>query len=233
MLRSTLGGALVIAGPLLALFAPRAALTGASIAMALALTPVVLAVVEAATHHSGESLPGRLWPGLAAVAGLLLLLSEPSLANPWTDVLLAAIPVLTGCGAALVCSAQESPMRMPLALFGAAGAFGLAVLMRAAAQQGIASPDSHGLAMGLDALEGFLCVLALGRLSAARWSSQFVLVPLLVLVQGAVLLRGALAGRVVVGLLLLVVAGVALLVPPSEEAQFALGVPRGEPRGSD
>ena len=77
--------------------------------MALALTPVVIAVSEAATRHSRETLAGRLWPGLAAIAGLLLLLIQPSLSNPAVDLVLVLTPLLTGCGAVLFCSAHEQP----------------------------------------------------------------------------------------------------------------------------
>ena len=79
ILRSAIGGALLITGPLTALLYPRA-IAATSLTMALALTPVVIAVGEAATRHSSETLAGRLWPGLAAIAGLLLLL-HPTVAH--------------------------------------------------------------------------------------------------------------------------------------------------------
>src|SRR6202000_1669413 len=97
LLRSALAGALLITGPLIALLYPRA-IGVTSLTMALALTPVVVAVCEAATRHSNETLAGRLWPGLAAIAGLLLLLIQPSLSNPGVDLVLALTPLLTGCG---------------------------------------------------------------------------------------------------------------------------------------
>jgi drug/metabolite transporter (DMT)-like permease len=76
--RAALGGALVITGPLLVLLHP-GSIPAANVTMALALTPVVIAVIEAATQHSSQTLAGRLWPGLATIAGLLLLLAQPSL----------------------------------------------------------------------------------------------------------------------------------------------------------
>jgi len=231
LLRATLGGAMLIAGPLLALLHPRA-ISAASITMALALTPVVIAVAEAATRHSGEALAGRLWPGLAAIAGLLLLLAQPSLANPGMDLILALTPLFTGCGAVLFCSARHSIWRLPAALLGASAALGLGAAVNLATRNG-GWPDMAGLAAGFDALEAVLALVALSRLSATRWSAQFAMVPLLVLLEGVVLMPSNIPARMIVGLLLLAVAGAALLMPPSEEVSFDLGASRRDPAPSD
>jgi hypothetical protein len=217
--RSAVGGALMIAGPMIGLLRP-SGVSGTSLAMAL--TPVVLAVAETAMRGGSGNLPGRLWPGLAAIAGLLLVLPEPSLASPASDLLLVLAPVLTGCGAALFCTAKETAWRLPLALLGAA-----VVLMGCAlgvvVEHERVWPAMLGLAAGVDALEAVLTVLVLGRLSAARWSAQFALVPLLVLLEGLGLMRERVPVRVVGGLVLLALAGLALLLPPAEEARLELG----------
>lgn len=220
----------MIAGPLLGLLLP-GTVSGASIAMALALTPVVVGVVESALHHNGETLPGRLWPGLAAIAGLLLLLAEPSLSNPRADFLLALTPILTAAGVGLFCSARETAWRLPSALLGACAVLGFGSLVTAGAHVP-RWPEMGGMAAGLDALEAFLSVLALGRLSAARWSAQFALVPLLVLLEGLAMLHDAVPARVLTGLVLLGIASAAMLIPPAEEPRLELGVP-GEARHSD
>jgi hypothetical protein len=200
--------------------------------MALALTPVVIAVAEAATRHPSESLAGRLWPGLAAIAGLLLVLPEPSLSNPTVDLFLVLAPVLTGCGAVLFCSAGESAWRVPAALLGACAA--LAIGTGADLAQHLRTwPEMAGLAAGFDALEAFLALTALARLSSARWAAQFALVPLFVLVEGLLLFRGVVPARVVVGLVLLAIAAIALLMPPPEEPPFHLRAPRSDPAHSD
>jgi drug/metabolite transporter (DMT)-like permease len=228
--RPALGGALLIAGPLIGLVRP-GLVSGASFTVALALTPVVLAVAEAA-RHSGEPLAGRLWPGLAAIAGLLLLLAQPSLANPGADLLLALAPLLTGCGAVLFGSADENSWRLPAALLGGSVALAIAAGVNYAMHTG-GWHEMTGLASGLDAAEALLSLLALSRLSAARWSAQFALVPLIVVLQSIALLRGGLTARVIAGLFLLAAASAALLVPPSAEVRLDLGASRPDPARTD
>lgn len=229
--RSAIAGAMLIAGPMVALLRP-GLLTAASLTMALALTPVVLAVAEAATHHSSESVAGRLWPGLAAIAGLLLLLQQPSLANPALDLLLVLAPLLSGCGAVLFASSQPTGWRLPAALLGGCAVLALGAFVNHLTHLG-GWPDMPGLAAGLDAAEALLSLLALSRLSAARWSAQFALVPLLVVVEGILLLHSSIPPRMIIGLLLLAAASVALMVPPPEEVRMDLGASRVEPSGSE
>lgn len=231
LLRSALGGALLITGPLISLLLPRA-VPAASLTMALALTPIVIAVYESATRHTSETLAGRMWPGLAAIAGLLLLLAQPSLSNLGEDLILALAPLLTGCGAVLFCSARENAWRLPAALLGACIVLGLGAAVNLATHVG-GWPDMAGLAAGSDALEAFLALLALDRLSATRWSAQFAIVPLLVLLEGVVFLPSSVPARMIVGLLLLAFAAVALLIPPSEEPRFDLRTSRRDPVHSD
>jgi hypothetical protein len=200
--------------------------------MALALTPVVIAVYEAAAHHSGEALAGRLWPGLAAIAGLLLFLTQPSLSNPAQDLILALTPLLTGCGAMLFCSARASVWRLPAALLGASALLALGAGINLATHVG-GWPDMSGLAAGFDALEALLALVALGRLSATRWSAQFAIVPLLVLVEGIAMTPASIPARIIVGLLLLAVAAVALLIPRTEETRFDLRPSRPDPAHPD
>lgn len=231
LLRSALGGALLITGPLISLFYPRA-MAASSVTMALALTPVVIAVSEAATRHTSDALAGRLWPGLAAIAGLLLILVQPSLSNSGQDVVLALIPLLTGCGAVLFCSARTSIWRLPAALLGACIALGLGAAINLATHVG-GWPEMAGLAAGFDALEALLALIALGRLSATRWSAQFAIVPLIVLVEGIVMTPASIPARIIVGLLLLAAAAIALLVPPMEEPRFDLRTSQPDPAHSD
>jgi len=227
--RSAVGGALMIAGPLIGLLRP-GGVSGSALTMALALTPVVLTVAEAAMRGASENLAGQLWPGLAAVAGLLLVLPQPSLANPINDLLLVLAPVLTGCGAALFLTAKETTRRLQAALLGAAVLLACGALVVVAQHERV-WPGMLGLAAGMDAAQAALTVLVLGRLSGARWSAQFALVPLLVLLEGLGLMRERVPGRVVSGLVLLAVAGVALLLPPVEESRLELGQARV--RGTD
>jgi drug/metabolite transporter (DMT)-like permease len=199
--------------------------------IALALTPVVVAVAGPANIGTRETLPGHLWPGLAAVAGLLLMLTEPSLTSPLTDVLLVLAPLLTGCGAVLFCNGQKSEWSVPAALLGAGIALALAAGIQALLRP--AELGTLGAASVLDAVTAVLSVLALRRLGATRWSAQFALIPLIVLVEGVALLHNGVFARMMIGLLLLASATVALLMPPSEELRFDLSASRPTPTGSD
>lgn len=221
LMRAAVGGALMISGPPLVLLRPGPIPAG-SHTMALALTPAVIAVVESATRNNSETLAGRLWPGLAAVAGLLLLLAQPSLSDGGEDILLVLTPLFTGGGAVLFCSSRDGAWRLPAALLGACAALGLGAAVNLAMHTG-GLYDMAGLAAGFDALEALLSIVAISRLSTARWSAQFALVPLLVLLEGLVFMPAGIAGRMVVGLLLLAIAGIALLVPPAEEPRLELG----------
>jgi hypothetical protein len=221
---------MLITGPLIALLYARA-IPAASLTMALALTPVVVAVCEAAARNTSQTLAGRLWPGLATIAGLLLLLTQPSLSNPGEDLVLALTPLLTGCGAVLFCSARKSIWRLPAGLLGACAVLGLGAAINLVAHTG-GWPDMAGLAAGFDALEALLALIALGRLSSTRWSAQFAIVPLLVLLEGVALMPSSIPARMIVGLLLLAFAAVALLIPPTEESRFDLRVHRGRGRRS-
>lgn len=231
LLRSAFGGALLITGPLIALLTPHT-VSAANLTMALALTPVVIAVAEAAANHSSETLAGRLWPGLAAIAGLLLLLPQPSLASPGEDLVLALTPLITGCGAVLFCGARPSSWRIPAALLGACAALAVGAIVNTALHVGT-WPGMPGVAAGFDAVQALLAFVALGRLSATRWSAQFAIVPLLVLLQGIAFTPSSVPARMIVGLLLLAVAAFALLMPPAEEQRFDLAGPAMHPSRPD
>jgi hypothetical protein len=222
---------MVLAGPLIVLLRP-GAVPVESLTMALALTPVVLAVAETAVHHTQSALAGRLWPGLAAIAGLLLLLAQPSLANPAADFLLVLAPLLSGCGAVLFCSTRATAWRLPAALLG-----GCAVLALGAAVNHLTHaggwPDMPGVAAGLDAAEALLSLLTLSRVSAVRWSAQFALAPLLTLLEGIAITHSWIPARMILGLLLLAAASVALLAPPPEEVSLDLGASRPTPTVPD
>jgi threonine/homoserine efflux transporter RhtA len=201
--------------------------------MALALTPAVLAVAESSAHSPSESLAGRLWPGLAAVAGLLLLLNQPSLADPAADLILVLAPLLTGLGAVLFCSARSGRWRLPAALVGASVALGLGAAVSFAFTRRTGLTDMAGLAAGLDAAEALLSLLALQRLSTIRWAAQFSLVPLVVLLEGALFFPSSLRTRACVGLGLLALASIAQLLPPSENHSLHLGASAGRPPRTD
>jgi drug/metabolite transporter (DMT)-like permease len=235
--RIWLGGALLFAGPAAALLVGASEVGSGSMAMALALTPVVVAVAAAALGTAAtDGVPGRIWPGLAAVAGLLLVLSQPSLANTRSDLALLLAPLATGVGAALFCAdrgpglpvddrAAPEPQRQPTALAG-----GAAFLALAAGVQWLAAggrPVISLSSVACDGLIALLSVLVLQRLGATRWSAQFVLLPLVVLLEGLLLVRPPLSARWFAGLALLALASISLLLPPGDEPADGPALSRG------
>lgn len=198
------GGALALTGPALAAAVSPHVMHADDATLALALTPCVIAVGGRAFHNDdeGDELTARLWPGLAAIAGLLLLLPQPVFSSWRFALALMLLPVVTGMGA--VCAdwhaiSGSDPSSAHKAVFGMAPVLATAGLLYA----GLAAIGSHGrdvkqisaFAAGLDGCLMFLSLLSLQRLGASRWGAQFLLVPLLTLVEGAALLRPVLDVR--------------------------------------
>ncbi len=222
-----LAGALLFAGPVIGELLHAHELSATSLTMALALTPVAVGVAAAALGVAAtDSVAGRIWPGLAAIGGLLLLLAEPALGSPRTDIALLLAPVLTGAGATLLCLGGRSAWRATTGLFGGTALFGLALLADVALGGGHARASM--LAVSCDGVMALLSVYALLRVGATRWSAQFTLLPLLIVLEGIVLVRPLFTARWVVGLALLALASLYLLLPPTDEPESRPAVtPRG------
>jgi hypothetical protein len=252
--RGLLAGALLFGGPASAVLIGAKEMDAVGMVIALALTPVAVAIAAAAFGSvTAERVAGRIWPAVAAVAGLLLVLPEPSLGGARGDVAMLLAPALTGTGAALFCAAPlaytiqagslsgpEAGLSGPTAalprataafprptaaLAGAAALFLLAVAARwlvGGIRPVVALP-----AVACDGLVALLAVVALARLSAVRWSAQFVLVPLLILLEGIVLARPGMTARWLFGLGLLALVSGYLLLPAVEEPEVGVSfVPR-------
>jgi len=147
-------------------------------------------------------------------------LVTPSLSDVRSDVVLGLTPVLTGVGGALFW-AQGGAMawRMRMALVGAMALF----LVAAAVGWAVGGrPAVSVVAVAWDGVLALLSVVALARLGATRWAAQFVLLPLLILLEGIVLVRPAMSARWGIGLALLAVAGVYLLLQREDEAETTL-----------
>ena len=217
-LRSLLAGALVLGGPAIGLLINARDLSASALSIALALAPVAVAIGASAFGAAkSQGVAGRIWPGLTSVTGLLLILVQPDLGNTTSDIALFLAPTLTGLGAALFDSADNSPAAN--ALIGAAALFAFATL--ATSFIGGHRPTFSLLAIAYEGILALLSVLALSRLGATRWSSQFTWLPLLVLIEGIVLVRPPVTTRSVVGLLLLALASVYLLVPQDGDPDAA------------
>jgi drug/metabolite transporter (DMT)-like permease len=218
--RILLGGALLLCGPFLALLLTGQGINSNSLTLALALVPVVAGVTQTAL---GDAAPGSFatstWPALAAITGLLLLIPQPSFANPVTDATLLLAPLTTGIGAALFTTSRSSRNRPTFA-----SALLAAALLFAAAwsiQFLLHRTTAHftPLAALLDAATALLTLLSLSRIGLTVWSAQFTLVPLIIILQGFVLLRPRINVYNSAGLSLLLLGCIFLLLPqPSEKA---------------
>ncbi len=226
-LRLLLAGAMLFGGPAITLLLHAPQLDSSSLTISLALTPIIIAIAASALGiDSSAGLAGRIWPGLAAVSGLLLLLAQPTLGDLRSDVALILAPALTGIGAAVFCLAQSvSPSRVTFALTGATVLFALA-LAESYVFSGL-RPSFSLLATAGDGLLALLGVVSLSQLGATRWSSQFTWVPLLIVLEGIALIRPKLMPYWVAGLMLLVLASVYLLLPQSKDQDPAPSIVPG------
>ena len=216
------GFILVLTGPAIVVATYPRHISSNNAVLAMALTPVAIAVAAAVSDEGGNTdLIASLWPGLAGLAGLLLLLPSPSTREPTLWLALGSMPVLSGVGAAMTrlrkgpARVDASPRRGGLLLAYLASGVVFAAL---AALKGREGTSWSITACGLDALTAFLTVLALSQLGAARWSAQFLLIPLLGLGEGLVFLHPVLDARSWVGLGILSVSAIRLLLIDEDES---------------
>ncbi len=217
--RSLLAGAMLFGGPAVALLIRGQEHDATSLTISLALTPVIIAIAASALGtEKPDGIAGRIWPGLAAVSGLLLLLAQPTLGDARSDLALILAPALTGVGAALFCVDQPvTASRVTLALAGASLLFALA-LAETYFVAGL-RPFISLLAVAGDGFLALLGMATLAQLGATRWSSQFTSVPLLIVMEGIALIRPKLTAYWVAGLVLLVLSSVYLLLPQDEDPE--------------
>jgi drug/metabolite transporter (DMT)-like permease len=129
---------------------------------------------------------------------------------------------MTGIGAALFCSRPDPDhgTRAMSALSGAGLLFGLAFVTQALRTHAL-PPFSLSAAV-LDGTLALLTMVVLARLGATRWTAQFTLAPLVILLEGIVILRPRMDPRTVTGLILLAVASLFLLLPQTDDDDHEL-----------
>ena len=143
--------------------------------------------------------------------------SSLTLGDLRADLPLLLAPVLTGLGAVLFCTPHSrSVPRTSTALLGACALFALALATNRFLAG--ARPTVSLLASACDGIVALLGIATLSRLGSTRWSSQFTWVPLLIILEGIVLVRPRLTAHWFTGLVLLIVAGVYLLLPQGDDA---------------
>lgn len=215
MLHYAFAGALVLAGPAAGTFLHVPFVSPGGLAIALALTPVVIAVAGSAFGND-EFSADHLWPGLAAAVALLLMLPMPSLLDPRGDLALILAPILTGIGCVLFGRGEmSSAWKISVGFTGATLVFGLAALGNIVAQRAL--PAISPAAVAIDALLFALTLVALNRLTASQYASRYALVPLLLLLQGPLLLHAWITWRSAGCAILLLAAAIAMLRSGSSE----------------
>jgi drug/metabolite transporter (DMT)-like permease len=218
--RPLIGAVLLLSGPLFALLLTGHGIDPNSLTLALVLVPIVATITRSALDDTPPgSFAARTWPALAALAGLLLLVPQPSFTNPITDTILIIAPLATGIGAALFSTSYSStnPSSLPMALSAAALLFFAAWLVQFLLHHTTAHLSP--LSSLLDAVTALVTLLALQRIGLTRWSAQFALVPLAVILQGFILLRPGLDAYNSAGIALLLLGVIFLLLPqPLEKA---------------
>ena len=214
-LRCGFAGTLVLAGSSAGIFFHASSVEGGSLAIALSLTPVVIVVTESALGNE-ELSSSRLWPGLAAAIALLLVLPVPSVTNLSSDAALALAPILTGVGCVLFRRSRVTVAWKAASGFtGATVLFGLGTLAESLSQRTF--PKISPAALAIDTLLFVLAILALNRLTASQYASHYALAPLLILLQGPLLLHLVVTWRSVACAVLLVSSAIALLRSGSSE----------------
>lgn len=210
-LRPLLAGSMFLGGPAMALLVPPRGGAASDFVLALSLTPVVVCVAAPALGATGSTGMGeRVWQGLAASAGLLMLLAPPSLHPLRPEMTYGLGPLLAGVGAVFFC-AEESATADATALALSGGGAVFAVALAVAVLRGGALPRISWIACAADGLLALLEVGALAQLGPLRWSAQYAVVPLLIVVQGMVMLHSPLTVRTVAGLGLLMASSAFLL----------------------
>ena len=223
------GGIAALAGAAVAAAISTRFVNANNATLALALVPCVTAVTMSASEHEGSAdLTARLWPGLAGVAGLLLLLPQPVFTDWRFALAFVAMPLLVGAGSSAFSAAcgpdvfrgsQRGSLTCTVLLL-AGSAFGLLSLR---SFRGSVASFSWGVA-ALDGLLALLSLLVLQRLGAMSWAAQFLLIPLLTLLEGAVLLHPVLDLRSWLAFALLAVSGGYLLVIGRDERETTVSL---------
>jgi hypothetical protein len=221
------GGALILTGPAIGLFL-MSSLGPANRVLALALTPVVVAVAEAAVGTQEHGLSARsLWPGLAAVSGLLLVLPEPSLASPLNDAALLLAPLLTGIGCTLfrrhhTLEDMDATESATTTFAGACLLFGLGTAAQSALQHTLPVPSFAAVA--IDLILTLLSIFALQRLTATQYAARYVLVPLAILALSLLQVHETITARSLTCALLLAGAAISLLMQSDRQENGDLNV---------
>lgn len=217
-------GMLAVGGGLLAAPAFGAALRGPAgdplvRTFALCFVPVVTTLLS---WIWSDATDGResLWPGLAGLGGALLVLPLrlPSDVFGWMFLVAPPVAVSAAC---VACRrvARHLTVEWGVALLLAGGAVGLGLIeaMRVASS-GVRAQTFSAWALALDALLTGLVVLAVLQMDGIKYASRYFAIPLLTVVETALILRAGVTLQLCVGMVLLAAGSVGLLRTRSTKA---------------
>ena len=226
LLKAASAGAVCLAGAALGAATSSRYVNGNDATLALALTPVVVSVAGIAIGEAEGDLSARLWPGLAGTTGLLLLVPQP-LWSDWRFALsLVLMPLFTGIGAVIHSESLRTSgkttrkPRWPAIPTVTLLLTTIFFLLLSTPGWLLGQKQSFfWTAAALDGLAASLTLEALQGLGPMAWSAQFLLIPLVTLLEGAVLLRPLLDARSWAAFVLLLISGVSLAVQKAPERQ--------------
>ncbi len=222
---------LVITAPAVCSAASSRSLNAENVMLALALTPVVVAVASSAFGEAEEGdLGARLWPGLVGTAGLLLILPAPSFTSWRFGLALSSMPLVLGTGAAWVTRGVDRSelLTRPAWIsqwqtWAFVGAAVVLCLLAFASWQQSLHPSFSSVAASLDAFTLLLTLEVLSSRRASPWSAQFLFVPLLALLEGVFVMRPLLTARSYLALAMLAVSSAGQwCIKPEEPRQSGL-----------
>jgi drug/metabolite transporter (DMT)-like permease len=182
-----------------------------SVAVVFALAPVAVVLVWGAVTQESDG-TGKLIPSLMGLAGVLLLLpfELPVSARGWGAgaEIVAAMVLVAGAGAWMYGLLRAVSTTEALVVVGVSNAACLLAWCGAVGSldwrwRDVA--DGVWWGWGVGVIVAALTVWLLREMAPVRFSARFLVIPLVTIVEGFVLLRPEVTGRMVVGTVLLAV----------------------------
>lgn len=190
-----------------------------TVSIVFAIAPVVVLLVWGAVSREGLR-PSRLVPALAGLAGVLFLLPYelPESVRGWESLaeVFVAMVLVAYASVRMNELLKKPTFAESLVLIGAVNALALLgfSLVRGRAMWRLNSWSGGVLiATAADAASMVLTIWLLRTMNPARFSARFLAIPLLTIVEGLALVRPEFSGRLLAGVILLLVAVVCLLAP--------------------
>ena len=226
-----LAGVVVLTTPNLIPLLGGRRLAANEVTLASCLCPAVIAVAGAALEAEQKQLTDRLWPGLAGMAGLLLIVPLPIFSDVRSVLALGVLPLAIGTSATFFgaqalsgSDASEGVTKGSWSLSDSSllgcvlCVSSLAFALLAACRHAGPLPFPYATAV-YDGLTDALSVAVLLHFGAGRWAAHLLLGPCCTVLMGIFLLRPRVDSRTVVGIGLLAAGGWSLFSANSSRAE--------------